>query len=108
LSSGQLFEIIDRPRERWTFLEPESLLYLASFSNLASAERYAGINHYRIDNPPQIKGAVVDEAQPLIEKAPVIISNSPVPDLRREVGDEPKPRSVVNPIKIGFRVKRST
>lgn len=106
MPTGRLFEVVDRPRERWTFLNPDSLLYLASFSKEDSARRYAAINGYELTDPPRITGKAIDDAQPIPEPPPTIVSNSPLPNLRAvATASAPKPKPPSGPpIRMGFNL----
>lgn len=106
MPTGRLFEVVDRPLERWTFLNPDSLLHLASFSNEDSARSYAAMNGYELADPPRIKGKAIDDAQPALEAPPTIVSNSPLPNLRAvATASAPKPKPPSGPpIRMGMNL----
>lgn len=96
MPEGKLYEVVDRPKERWTFLEPGTLLYLASFADMTAAETYAGLSGYEIGTPVQIKGAAVDAAQPPLPPPPAEVeippANSRMPPLR-QLAPKPQPKA---------------
>lgn len=93
MPTGRLFEVVDRPRERWTFLEPQTLLYLSAFADAEAAQRYAELNGYAIDEPPQIRGSAIDAAQPAFAKD-LPAANSAIPDLRSLAPKKSPPKPV--------------